>query len=67
MNTDIQSRSLPLISGMPVMNGIEATKKIRALDREDHDVLIFAMTANTMTRDRKLCVEAGMDIIVFFV
>lgn len=32
---------------MPVMNGIEATRQIRALDRADSDVLIIAMTANT--------------------
>lgn len=46
---------------MPVMNGIEATRKIRASGREDKDILIFAMTANTLTRDRKSCEEAGMD------
>lgn len=46
---------------MPVLNGIDATKKIRALNRADHNVLILAMTANTMSRDRKLCEEAGMD------
>ena len=46
---------------MPVLNGIDATRKIRALSRADHDVLIFAMTANTMSRDRKLCEEAGMN------
>ncbi len=46
---------------MPVMNGIEATKKIRGSKRTDKDVLIFAMTANTSERDRKICEEAGMN------
>lgn len=46
---------------MPVMNGIDATKEIRCLKREDKDVLIFAMTANTLSRDRQLCKEAGMN------
>ena len=46
---------------MPVMNGVEATKKIRALARKDHNVWIIAMTANTLARDRKICEEAGMN------
>ncbi|WP_455056548.1 ATP-binding response regulator [Jutongia sp.] len=46
---------------MPVMNGIEATRRIRASGREDKDILIFAMTANTLSRDRKSCEEAGMN------
>lgn len=46
---------------MPVLNGIEATKRIRALDRADHDVVILAMTANTMSKDREFCEEAGMN------
>ena len=46
---------------MPVMNGIEATKQIRALQRADHMVPIFAMTANTLTKDRKDCADAGMN------
>ena len=46
---------------MPVMNGVEATKRIRALDRADSNVLIFAMTANTLTKDRKDCEDAGMN------
>ena len=40
---------------MPVMEGIEATKKIRNSVREDNDVPIFAMTANTFATDRKRC------------
>ena len=37
---------------MPVMEGIEATKKIRNSVREDNDVPIFAMTANTFATDQ---------------
>ena len=39
---------------MPVMEGIEATKKIRNSVREDNDVPIFAMTANTFATDRHI-------------
>ena len=46
---------------MPVMDGVEATKQIRASKRRDHDICIIAMTANTLARDRKICEEAGMD------
>ena len=47
---------------MPVMNGYEATKKIRSLDREDAKVIpIIAMTANAFTEDRLKTKEAGMD------
>ena len=43
-----------------VMEGIEATKKIRNSVREDNDVPIFAMTANTFATDRKRCADAGI-------
>ena len=47
---------------MPVMNGYEATKMIRSLDREDaKEVPIIAMTANAFTEDRIKAKEAGMD------
>lgn len=46
---------------MPVMDGVEATKRIRASSREDNDVPIFAMTANTFAGDRKNCKDAGMN------
>ena len=45
---------------MPVMDGIEATKRIRASSHPDHTVPIFAMTANTFASDRKKCFDAGM-------
>ena len=47
---------------MPVMNGYEAAKMIRSLDREDaKEVPIIAMTANAFTEDRLRAKEAGMD------
>ena len=47
---------------MPVMNGYEAAKMIRSLDREDaKEVPIIAMTANAFTEDRISAKEAGMD------
>ena len=47
---------------MPVMNGYEATKMIRSLDREDAKVIpIIAMTANAFTEDRLRAKEAGMN------
>ncbi|MEM7405021.1 MAG: response regulator [Pseudomonadota bacterium] len=46
---------------MPVMDGFEATRQIRALDGPVGRIPIIAMTANTMTGDRELCLEAGMD------
>ena len=47
---------------MPVMNGYEATKLIRFLDREDARMIpIIAMTANAFTEDRLRAKEAGMD------
>ena len=46
---------------MPVMDGVEATRRIRSSQREDNNVPIFAMTANTFASDRKNCREAGMD------
>ena len=47
---------------MPVMNGYEAAKMIRSLDREDaKEVPIIAMTANAFTEDRIRAKEAGMD------
>ncbi len=47
---------------MPVMNGYEAAKMIRSLDREDaKKIPIIAMTANAFTEDRIRAKEAGMD------
>ncbi len=47
---------------MPVMNGYEAARMIRSLDREDAKAIpIIAMTANAFTEDRLKAKEAGMD------
>ena len=47
---------------MPVMNGYEAVKMIRSLDREDAKTIpVIAMTANAFTEDRRRAKEAGMD------
>ncbi|TLS68576.1 response regulator [Mariprofundus erugo] len=47
---------------MPVMDGFEATRKIRAHESENggHQ-LIVAMTANAMKGDKDACLKAGMD------
>ena len=47
---------------MPVMNGYEAAKTIRSMEREEAKVIpIIAMTANAFTEDRLRAKEAGMD------
>lgn len=47
---------------MPVMNGYEATKHIRALDNKElSDIPILAMTANAFDEDRKVAEECGMN------
>ncbi|MGI2143070.1 PAS domain S-box protein [Shewanella frigidimarina] len=45
---------------MPVMDGLEATRLIRA-DGRFNDLPILAMTANASLADKTLCLEAGMD------
>jgi CheY-like chemotaxis protein len=51
---------------MPEMDGLEATRCIRAfqLGKEPgftHEIRIVAMTANAMSGDREICLDAGMD------
>jgi len=47
---------------MPVMNGFDATSKIREMEKETgHHLPIVAMTAHAMKGDREKCLEAGMD------
>ena len=46
---------------MPEMDGLTATRIIRAMDRPDADVPIIAMTANLFAEDVAACTEAGMD------
>ncbi len=46
---------------MPVMNGYDATRAIRALDRPDSNLPIIAMTADAFTDDTARCLECGMN------
>ena len=46
---------------MPEMNGCEAAKRIRKLEREDSDLPIIAMTANAFSDDIRMTKEAGMN------
>ena len=46
---------------MPVLDGLEATRRIRALDGPAAAVPILALTANAMRGDERRCLDAGMD------
>lgn len=46
---------------MPEVDGIEATRRIRAELAKDRQPRVIALTANAMTEDRKTCEAAGMD------
>ena len=47
---------------MPVMDGLTATRTIRALERQDAKTIpIIAMTANAFKEDAEKCIEAGMN------
>ena len=49
---------------MPVMDGLEATRAIRALGSETADVLIVALTSDTSEEARRKALEAGVDEFV---
>lgn len=49
---------------MPVMDGFEATKRIRSIEEKDSSrgkTPIIALTANALLGDRNVCVQSGMD------
>ena len=46
---------------MPVMNGYEAAKAIRALERPDVNLPIIAMTADAFSDDVQHCLDSGMN------
>ncbi len=52
---------------MPIMDGFQATKKIREIEKErntEHPILIVALTANAGDEDKKRCIEGGMSDFV---
>ena len=47
---------------MPILNGRDATRKIRALDRADaSQILIYGLSADAFVEDKRLSVESGMN------
>ena len=46
---------------MPVMDGLDATREVRATLPPERQPRIIAMTANAMSEDRERCLAAGMD------
>lgn len=49
---------------MPELNGLEATRKIRAFAGPGSQVPVIALTANAYTEDRKAALDAGMNAYV---
>ncbi len=48
---------------MPLVNGLEATQRIRQLPGREHTP-ILALTANAFAHDRQACLDAGMNDFV---
>ena len=47
---------------MPIMDGLEATRRIRTLERPDAKTIpILAMSANAYEEDRRISLKAGMN------
>ena len=46
---------------MPNMNGFEAARAIRSMDRPDAGIVIIALTADAFAEDAQRCMDAGMD------
>ncbi|MBM3579422.1 MAG: response regulator [Alphaproteobacteria bacterium] len=49
---------------MPIMDGFDATRKIRQIEKEENykrTTLIFALTANVSEDDKKKCLDTGMN------
>jgi two-component system, cell cycle response regulator DivK len=57
----LQPDVILLDMGMPVMNGWEVARRLRA-DPAGKSLLIIAVTAHAMERDRLRCFEAGCDL-----
>jgi CheY-like chemotaxis protein len=51
---------------MPVIDGLEATRRIRAAETEasERPTPIMALTANAYAEDREACLAAGMDALL---
>jgi len=49
---------------MPIVDGLEAARRIRQLPPPTSSVPILGLTANIMEEERRQCLEAGMNVIL---